>query len=195
MIRCFDRLSKQNFSASEDISLFEWARLHFNHLTERCPTCRTLGKLYSFGSYRRNLVSIVDGTVIVTQLRIQRYICHTCHKTHALLPDVIVPHSVYSLRFMLTAILAYYHRTGTVAEVCERLGIAISTLYSWIKRLRTQLSLLHGKLLAKSYSVNLAIEELLGGSGLTSMLISFFARFAFSFMQRHRVATTQSHPP
>jgi hypothetical protein len=78
------------------------------------------------------MISVYKGKRIQTTLTIPRYLCESCGRTHALLPDVLIPFGSYSLRFVLTILRAYKNRTGTVAELCMDWEIAISTLYGWI---------------------------------------------------------------
>ena len=53
----------------------------------RCPACAAKGKLRYHGLYTRSL--LICGEVIT--LRIFRYSCPICGKTHALLPSFIIP--------------------------------------------------------------------------------------------------------
>lgn len=85
-------------------------------------------------SYRRYLVEWEDGEPVTHTVTVQRYRCGSCRHTHALLPSMLVPYSSYSLRFILEVLRSYFLKTDTVARICERVGIAVSTLYRW-KRL------------------------------------------------------------
>lgn len=57
-----------------------------------CPSCVFKGKLYSHGSYMRNLITEEKSYPI----SIYRVKCPICGKTHALIPDIIIPYFQYS---------------------------------------------------------------------------------------------------
>ena len=57
-----------------------------------CPSCNFEGKLYSHGSYERNVITEEDSYKIT----IFRVKCPICGKTHALIPDFIIPYFQYN---------------------------------------------------------------------------------------------------
>ena len=115
--------------------------------------------------------------------------------THALLPDILIPYSPYSLRFKLAVLTAYFERDATVAAICERFGIAVSTLYSWKKRLLEHKVLLLGMLESRKESGIIFLRNLSGAACLSDTLRSFFRRHVFSFMQGQPAKATRSPPP
>ena len=58
-------------------------------------------------------------------------ICH-CGKTHALIPDNLIPYSSYSLRFILFLLWKFSICSCTVTQFCNKWCIAISTIYKWL---------------------------------------------------------------
>ena len=121
---------------------------------------------------------------------IDRYICPICGRTHALLPDAIIPYSRYSLRFKLDAINAYSHRSGSVETLCAQIGIAISTLYRWLKKYKEHKALYLGALGDKETPPLSFLDSLRHGTVLSQILKHFFMTFNTSFLQY----TPQSHP-
>ncbi len=124
---------KLNQLQISDQTLFDAATAGFRPSECSCPECKAMGSLVPTRlSYEREMISVYKGKRIQTTLTIPRYLCESCGRTHALLPDVLIPFGSYSLRFVLTILRAYKNRTGTVAELCMDWEIAISTLYGWI---------------------------------------------------------------
>jgi hypothetical protein len=155
----------------------------FRHYDEKCPRCGACGKLSSYGDYSRNLVSYKDGVTIESSVSPLRFECASCGTTHALLPDILIPYSPYSLRFKFSVLIAYFEKDSTVAAVCNRFGIAVSTLYSWKERLLEHKELLLGILASREESAIAFLRSLFGAACFSDHLRSFFHRHAFSFMQ------------
>ena len=194
MIRLFTALCKTILENYTDYDLFMTATDCFNYHGEKCPACGAFGKLAPYNSYARNLVSYEYGNIKDYRIRPVRYKCKICGVTHALLPDILIPHSPYSLRFKLIALVAYFERDGTVGAVCEHFGIAVSTLYEWKKRLLSHKELLLGVLLSNKKSAIAFIDGLLSSACLSARLCGFFQNHAFSFLQCPP-CTTRNHPP
>jgi transposase-like protein len=192
MIRYFAALCKPLIKICSDEKLFLAATGRFKYYNERCPRCGALGKLSPFGYYFRHLVSN-NGSVPI--IEVSRYRCSSCNTTHALLPAVLVPFSPYSLSFMLTVLAAYFERKYTVAAICERFHIAVSTLYAWKNRFLEHLNLLVGLLASHQRPFLDFIRDLLQDVDLSVRLSAFFLRYTFSFMQNWLVLATRSRSP
>ena len=177
MIRLFTALIKTILEYITDENLFQDTTNGFSHYDKSCPKCGAKGNLSSYGNYSRWLVFLKNKSIFSQRVRPLRFECASCGATHALLPDVIVPYSPYSLRFKLSALIAYYERDCTVVEICERFCIAVSTIYEWKK-----LFLSHKELV---YDASCNLSE---------RLRDFFHRNAFSFLQG-AYATSRSAPP
>ncbi|WP_284680135.1 DUF6431 domain-containing protein [Aceticella autotrophica] len=71
--------------------------------------------MYRHGYYCRGV--FIDNNCI--DITIARVICPVCHKTHALIPDFLVPYFIYPLSVILTSlkkILIDGHDTTYVAD-------------------------------------------------------------------------------
>ena len=167
----------------------------FSHYGEACPKCGATGKLSDHGDYTRGLVTIIKGIASSCRVRPSRFKCASCNATHALLPDMLVPYSPYTLRFKLLALLAYFERTADVASVCERVGIAVSTLYEWKKTLASHKELLFGVVIAQNKEPAAFIRELLGSRDPSGILRGFFHRHGASFMQGPKQPATRCGLP
>jgi hypothetical protein len=195
MIRFFTALCKSVLEKFSDEVIFQKATDGFRYYNEQCPSCGAAGKLSPYGDYFRYLVSHDGEKIIEFSVNPLRFECVSCGKTHALLPDIIIPYSPYSLRFKLTALVAYFERSKTVAAVCEQFGIAVTTLYMWKHRLLEHKDLLLGILESHKEPVQTFLRGLFASIQLSDKLRDFFRRYAFSFMQNQFIAATRSQPP
>jgi hypothetical protein len=127
-------------------------------------------------------------------MEVGRVLCGCCKKTHAVLPDTVIPHMQNSILFVLGVIWEYEHRaeTGkTVARICEERGISTSILYIWKKRFEMHSSLEQGAIKTKA-----EIDARYwppDGAVMSGVTKEFFCRQGFSLMQFVKaLATTQS---
>ena len=165
---------------------------------ERCPECGAAGRLKRYGCYWRHMVYHEDSKVKDSLKKIKRYKCTSCGRTHALLPDILVPYSPYTLSFKLIVLHAYYRREKSVVKICEYFGIAVSTLYVWKKLLLEHQELLMGVVESKKTGALAFLREYLGSESSLEFLRSFFLKYGFSFLQnrrKSRQSATQSVPP
>jgi ribosomal protein S27AE len=178
-----------------EASLFEDAVASYKPLSEKCPHCGVTGYLIAYGSYERFLVSIVGNEPAEQTIKPTRYKCGKCGATHALLPDILIPYSSYSLLFVLSVLIAYYERATTVAALCVHYGIAVSTLYSWKKRFLSHKQLLLGVIVSQKEAALTFLHDLFNSPGCwIEQLQTLFHKHGFSFMQNSRAAS-QSLPP
>jgi len=96
---------------------------------------------------------------------------------------------------MLYAVAAYYERNVSVSKLCEHIGIAVSTLYAWKKRLIEHMELLSGLLDSVAVSVLSSVRRLIASPALFTETHRFFRQCGFSFMQRRSPKTSWSRPP
>jgi hypothetical protein len=178
-----------------DEDIFQKATDGFKHDNECCPRCGARGKLTPYGGYWKWLVSIDGKGANAKRIYALRFECRSCGATHALLPDILVPYSQYSLRFKLTVLIAYFERDEAVIAVCERFGIAVSTVYEWKKILLLHKALFLGVLLDQKEPALTFLNGLLSGDPLSDHLKGFFQRYAFSFLQDKPIPATHSRSP
>ena len=193
MIRLFTALCKTVLDSLTDKELFRRATDGFRHYDKSCPQCGAPRKLSIHGDYSRWLVSYKDET-IAQRILPPRFKCASCKTTHALLPDVLIPYSPYSLRFKLSVLIAYFQRDSTVTAICERFEIAVSTLYEWKKLFLSHKELFLGVLINRKYPAQDFLCGLLDHGCPSDRLLDFFCRHNFSFLQGPRKAP-RSVPP
>jgi hypothetical protein len=186
MIRHFVQFYKQDLRKlnsdaytlmyKDDMSVFRHA----------CPACGAEGSLSEHASYGRDLVLAGDAAVY-RKIRISRLRC-TCGRTHAVLPELIVPYRSYSLLFILTALKTYFFRNilgKTVSDIALEYGTAVSTLYGWKKLFLEHRGLLLGALAAVTETLEMFFSVLSSPPcSASERLCDFHARFGFSFMQK-----------
>ena len=116
----------------------------------RCPKCGAIGMCIYHCKYRRNFYySNSNGRIINGELLpgksydpsvppgegvwVHRFLCLGCSRTHAFLPDVMVPWSMYSLPFMLQAIYDVKVGGCSLNSVAKKCRIERKTLRKWIR--------------------------------------------------------------
>ena len=105
----FIKLNQLHYS---DRQLFDAAVAGFKPSSCGCPKCGAVGRLSRIRPYRRFMVSAEHGSRSDTELIVPRFRCGSCGCTHALLPDSLIPFGSYSLRFVLTVLLAYLNHNA-----------------------------------------------------------------------------------
>lgn len=183
------KLNQLNIS---DQQLFDHAISSFKTSKCSCPGCGALGHMSYFSSYRRDLISVSEGKRVEASLTVPRFRCISCGRTHAILPDVLIPFSSYSLRFIIAVLLEYLQHKRTVADLCEHWEISVSTLYGWI-----HLFLDHYNSWCRSLDRILwishgAVSAVCGTDSFPSL---FCSQFRFSFLQRHKTSPSNPMPP
>lgn len=142
-----------------------------------CPFCQAKGYLRLFGHYRRYLVEWDGHAQKNNTINVSRYICDSCGHTHAILPSCIIPYRSYSLRFLLSVLLAYFIRTCPVEQICSRYSITASMLYRFVHLFQKQKALWLGVLEDASVSGEDFIALMDG-----AFVRDFFRAFHFSFL-------------
>ena len=148
-----------------------------------CPYCGAKGTCNKRGSYERSLVTFPDGKPLVVRLRIPRVQC-TCGKSHALLPDFIVPYLSYSLPMILRILSDYFTRRLTIRGICEKYLVSPPLIYRFKK-----LFLLH----KKQWLGILRDMELSTISFMEELLMSSYDRFHDAFLRLTTYSFLQSH--
>ena len=121
----------RNFFNSDLKNLYEnfLSLLHLNQ--HRCPYCNASCSLVKNGHYFRHCIMFISNTLFDTPFEVQRVKCKECGKTHALLPDCVIPYYSYSYGFIICVLCEYYLEPSTVEEVCDKFQISPHNLYHW----------------------------------------------------------------
>ena len=183
MIREFTIFCKLNFIKLSGEQLFYRCMQDFSKKNLPCPCCHAKHPIWdSHDDYTRNLISFENGIVVCAIISVTRLICSSCKRTHAVLPEIIVPHGSYSIIFILNVLRDYYLKTYRVERLCDKYQISTSTLYAW-----KRLFLLHKKLwLGVLEDLSISASTFLSGIpcvDFSQKLYIFFQVQSVSFMQ------------
>lgn len=148
-----------------------------------CPFCGAKGTCKKRGSYERSLVTFSNGTAEVIRLKIPRVQC-SCGKSHALLPDFIVPYLSYSLPMILLILSDYFKRRLTIRGICEKYLVSPPLIYRFKK-----LFLLH----KKQWLGILRDMELSAPSFMDGLLAASYSFFHDAFLRLTAYSFLQSH--
>ncbi len=110
MIRIFNLFCKLNEIKISDQQWFDQALRSLCLPDRPCPRCGSKGNLIPHDSYSRYIVTLSVGKAAVAILHVPRVKCTSCGHTHGLLPEMLIPYSSYSLRFVLTVLKDYFLR-------------------------------------------------------------------------------------
>lgn len=183
MIRIFNLFCKLKEIKISDQEWFDQAFHRLNLLGQPCPYCNSKGNLIPHDSYSRYMVSLKDNRPVTVILRVPRVKCTSCGRTHALLPEMLIPYSSYSLRFVLTVLEAYFLHTRTIEEICETYQIAHSTLYVFRSLFLSHKQLILGALNNAQETASDFIGKIAG-----EQLFQFQDAFRYSFLQAYHAS-------
>ena len=99
---------------------------------ETCPICGSTGNCHIHHYYGRSIIDFKAGRQEKSDLCILRVFCDSCRHTHAILPDVIIPYSSYSLFFVLRLLGEYFAGLFTIEQLCERYDISQNQFFKWL---------------------------------------------------------------
>ena len=167
-------------------SLFDSYMAKFQPRLETCPTCGSKGNCHIHDYYGRSIIDFRSGAQKKSDLCVLRVFCDSCNHAHAILPDVIIPYSSYSLFFVLRILGEYFAGLSTIEQLCERYGISKNQLFKWIALFKAHKQEWLG-LLADAEISNLSfLKNLAAADSYSSFSMEFIRRSSRSFLQSHR---------
>lgn len=188
MIRLFTVFCKLNFKTLSAHQLFlsvmkNFAEDKIPFLKLSCPNCGAKHPVWSYhDSYERYLISYENNSIVTDIIDITRIRCSSCNGTHAILPEIIIPFSSYSLLFVLSVLKDYYMPGNTVASLCKKYKISTSTLYEWKRLFLTHKQLWFG-VIENLYQESLAFLSSLPNDHTSNQLYDFYSSNNISFLQ------------
>jgi hypothetical protein len=196
MIRKYSLFCKIIRIKTSSQSIFASFMEQFKPHLEVCPFCKSKGNCHPSASYDRHLVDFIRGFVSDSStIRILRVKCSSCHRTHAILPDVIIPYASYSLFFILRVIGEYYAHLQSVDALCNKFSISHSLLYKWLRTFQEHKALWLSALNDSLTSCRDFITILCNLMTFSSFLEDYFLLTGTSFLQPRAHSKAHSHLP
>ncbi|WP_270556834.1 DUF6431 domain-containing protein [Dorea amylophila] len=183
MIRILNLFCKLKNIKLSDQEWFDRAIAKLNLLEQVCPYCDSKGQMIFHDSYPRYMITLKANHIETEILRIPRVKCDSCGHTHAVLPEMLIPYSSYSIRFVLTVLKDYFLHAHTVEKICEMYQIAHSTFYAFRDLFFSHKKLILGALNDAQKKTSDFIEETDG-----QLLFQFWKSFRLSFLQTYHAS-------
>lgn len=153
---------------------------------ETCPICNSTGNCHIHDYYGRSIIDLNAGQRTEADLCLLRVFCDSCEHAHAILPDIIIPYSSFSLLFVLRILGQYFAGLGSIEQPCERFCISQNLFFKWLKLWNSHKQRWLG-ILTDSESTNISFWNGLYEQGRYSDFSMEFIRLtAHTFLQAHR---------
>lgn len=166
-------------------SLFDSYMAKFQPHLETCPLCGSTANCHIHDYYDRSLVDFRSGIRTRYSLCVMHIFCDSCEHAHAILPDVMIPYSSFSLLFILCLLGQYFADRFTVEQLCERYGISQNRFYQWLSLWRSHKQDWLGLLEDLSVSDLSFLRGILVSDRFSDFSMQFALRFSYSFLQSH----------
>lgn len=91
-----------------------------------------LNRINILSKYGHSSIDLKTGKKTKKELCILRVFCKSCGHAHAVLPDLIIPYSSYSLFFILHVLGQYFAQISSIEQICECSGISVNRFFKWL---------------------------------------------------------------
>ena len=166
--------------------LFDSYMEQFKPELETCPICGSTGNCHIHDYYGRSIIDFKAGRQEKSDLCILRVFCDSCRHAHAILPDIIIPYSSYSLFFVLRLLGEYFAGLFTIEQLCERYSISPKQFFRWLALWKSHKQEWLGLLSDAGTSSLSFLKKLISADSFSSFSQEFVRRFSLSFLQSHR---------
>lgn len=156
----------------------------FHPELETCPFCGSKSNCSIHSYYGRSLTDFIHGLPVHHDITILRVICSSCQHTHAILPDLIIPYSTYSLFFILRVLAEHFCGFRSIENICDRYSISVNQFYKWLKIWHSH---------KQDWLGLLSSLETSDRSFLLQLLRMSYSKFASSFTRSFSLSFLQSH--
>lgn len=178
----FCKLNRINVSS---LTLFQSFMDHFHPQDEECPICHSTGNCRIHSYYDRNLIDYSHGSTRYSTVKVLRVLCTSCGHTHAILPDLIIPYSTYSLTFILHVLNDYFSGQFSIQKLSEKYTLSPPMLYRWQALFLLHKDLWLGVLESALLQPAIFLEQLCSMESASGFLLNFFQLTGISFLQCH----------
>lgn len=152
---------------------------------ETCPVCGSKGECHVHAYYNRTITDYAGGHRITYSVCIMRVICESCHHTHAILPDHIIPYGTHGLFFVLRVLSEHFFHFHSIEAICEKYSISDRLFHKWKTLFNKHKKLWLGSLPDSGMSSSDFMKDLINRP-YSRFASEFISRFSFSFMQSHK---------
>ena len=153
---------------------------------ETCPICTSTGNCHIHDYYGRSIIDFKAGRQEKSQMCILRVFCDSCGHAHAVLPDIIIPYSSYSLFFVLRLLGEYFAGLSTIEQLCERYDVSPNQLFRWLALWKSHKRVWLGMLDDNDISNSAFLKDLATMDSYSSFSMAFILQQCHSFLQSHR---------
>jgi hypothetical protein len=183
MIRLFNVFCKLKILGKTAKTLFDEAMASFDITDFPCPSCGSRHPNWTFfDDYERYLISFSGGKRTDELVTVMRYLCSSCLDTHAIIPEIAIPYSGYSIFFILDVLRDRFIHKMTIHSICQKYIISVSTFYRWKKLYEQNKTLWLGALKDISTDPGAFLEEH-PSTQTSNFLYKFWLRIGLSFLQ------------
>ena len=159
---------------------------NFKPELETCPVCGSTGNCHIHDYYSRSIIDYKSGRQDKSGLCVLRVFCDSCQHAHAILPDIIIPYSSYSLFFVLRILGEFFVGLHTIEQICERYAISRNQFYKWLALWKVHKREWLG-LLADAETSDLSfLRNLAASEAYSAFSMEFIRLTSRSFLQCHR---------
>jgi len=108
----------------------------FNHEDEfpKCPKCTSNKHFVEHCTYVRNICTIINSEIVHTSIEVLRLRCTGCAKTHAILPDDVIPYSYYCKSFVMHCLKMYYLENKSVSDIVSITNTYEKLIYKFLNQ-------------------------------------------------------------
>ncbi len=174
------------FSQIQVLETYCLNHLELSHVhTHNDSPCKSSNMKY-YHSYKRHYISF-HGVIDDQLLNVPVFYCENDEHYHSILPSYfIVPHSSYSVCFILNVLACKEYTSMTVEMITDKFMISISTLYRWINKYNVYLRLF--MTLRDKYHMNFFIHMLYDYTDIIDEIfdINLHTLFQFDRKQFHQ---------
>ena len=153
---------------------------------ETCPICGSTGNCHIHDYYGRSIIDFRDGKRQKSDLCVMRVFCDSCEHAHAILPDIIIPYSSYSLLFILRLLGQYFAGRFTIEQLCERYEISQNQFYKWLSLWKSHKQEWLGILRNQEVSDVSFLKRIVLMDSASSFSMGFIRLMSHSFLQSHK---------